>query len=696
MAGSENGSRAVRPPAGAVTGLVPDWLERQHAVTRPDRVMTITEYDERITAALGVLSGTLYLVCRRLLLETGCQPTEGIADTLSVSSRELADRLGLANHTHIARLLNAQRWYLHRAEGPEALRGSRGDLAGRVPIRWAVYGLPPLLPIDQIAVHTYLQKRIHAKPADDALLALQSLSQLTAQGWGALRSGLFSAPAEVAIGRGALNARPLPLLSIAQQAAELSPNRTPMSLVQATQVLRSNLRGQRTEIPLYLIDHWLPELGVTKFWILVQVLRECQAQGTDSASLSVRDTAERIGVSDRTLRRLLHDLGGFADSLTAFTGAMVLGGVRCEFRRVLYTPESTPLAPLHETDILSGAGQKSTSVVASNGQNSTSAPVTGGQKDTSVSVQAGQKGTSVNTQPDKLIHRSTPGKQGKNGTSTGLVPRVLDKKVLEEKSLNTRVYDEVESTWDVFWSAMQAHAKLKRRREVREQAEQHLPLWVATVLQHTTRGMDDPVTQAAEGFDVATAEHTVPYICLELAQRGPAFTAAVLARLAWPDLPWPKDADFERCVKEYLRIGVRAFRADPASHAIAAISHLAVSQLADLACAQSRANALASPDVDDLAAENPEPEPEQTDDDRLWAAVLLQLRMELPRATYDTWLAPTRLIAVQAGTYTIAAPSTYACEWLEHRMQGALKRTLSSVAGVRDPSLLFRPAGDVD
>jgi len=671
-----------------VTGLVPDWLERQHAVTRPDRVMTITEYDERVTAALGVLSGTLYLVCRRLLLDTGSQPAEGVADTLSISSRELADRLGLANHTHIARLLNAQRWYMHRAEDPEVLRGSRGDLAGRAPIRWAVYGVPPLLPVDQVALHAFLQKRIRSSPAEEALEALQSVGRLAAQGWGVLRSELFSAPAEVAIGRGPFNARPLPLLSIAQLAAGLAPNRTPMSVVQATQVLRSSLRGQRTEIPLYLVDHWLPELGPTRFWILVQVLRECQAQGSDAASLSVRDTAERIGVSDRTLRRLLHDLDGLLDSLTAFTGAMVLSGARCEFRRVLYTPESTPLAPVHETDFLSMEGQKSTSAARPIGQNSTSGPDQNGQKGTSVRVQGGQKSTSAAGALDKIEHRQGPRKQGANGASQAPAQAVVDKKVLEEKSLNRESKEQVEPNWGVFWNAMQGHSKLKRRREVREQAEQHLTLWVATVLQQTTRGMDDPITQAVEGFDAGTAEQTVPYICLELAHRGPAFTAAVLARLAWPEVPWPEDVDLQRCVVEYLRIGVRSFRTEPATHAIAAISHLAISQLADQACAQARASAVEELLEGDLAPQVSDAV--ETDEDRLWAAVLSQLRMELPRATFDTWLAPTRLLHVQAGTYTVSAPSLYACEWLEHRMQGAIKRTLSRLVEMQDCTVGFR------
>ena len=71
MTESKNGSGAVRSPMNARTGLVPDWLERQHAVTRPDRVMTITEYDERITAALGILSGTHTEAMARIVIMDG-------------------------------------------------------------------------------------------------------------------------------------------------------------------------------------------------------------------------------------------------------------------------------------------------------------------------------------------------------------------------------------------------------------------------------------------------------------------------------------------------------------------------------------------------------------------------------------------------------------------------------------------------
>ena len=57
---SKNGSGAVRSPQNARTGLVPDWLERQHAITRPDRVMTIPVTD-RLHEKQGRSIGRLIL-----------------------------------------------------------------------------------------------------------------------------------------------------------------------------------------------------------------------------------------------------------------------------------------------------------------------------------------------------------------------------------------------------------------------------------------------------------------------------------------------------------------------------------------------------------------------------------------------------------------------------------------------------------
>ena len=63
-----------------------------------------------------------------------------------------------------------------------------------------------------------------------------------------------------------------------------------------------------------------------------------------------------------------------------------------------------------------------------------------------------------------------------------------------------------------------------------------------------------------------------------------------------------------------------------------------------------------------------------------WSAALAELELQLPRATYDTWLRDTRLISHDAGHYTIGASSATAVECLGGNLLPAIKRTLSRIA----------------
>ena len=65
----------------------------------------------------------------------------------------------------------------------------------------------------------------------------------------------------------------------------------------------------------------------------------------------------------------------------------------------------------------------------------------------------------------------------------------------------------------------------------------------------------------------------------------------------------------------------------------------------------------------------------------LWAAVLADLQLQLPRPTFDTWLKPTAGVAFQEDRFIVVAPTPFAVEWLERRMFHALQSTLERAAG---------------
>ncbi len=66
---------------------------------------------------------------------------------------------------------------------------------------------------------------------------------------------------------------------------------------------------------------------------------------------------------------------------------------------------------------------------------------------------------------------------------------------------------------------------------------------------------------------------------------------------------------------------------------------------------------------------------------RLWERVLGELQLELTRATFDTWLRPTRAVGREEGVLVVQVASVYAREWLESRLQGMVERALERVAG---------------
>ena len=65
----------------------------------------------------------------------------------------------------------------------------------------------------------------------------------------------------------------------------------------------------------------------------------------------------------------------------------------------------------------------------------------------------------------------------------------------------------------------------------------------------------------------------------------------------------------------------------------------------------------------------------------LWAAVLADLQMQLPRPTFETWVKPTAGVAFQGDRFIVVAPTLFAAEWLERRMFHALQRTLERAGG---------------
>ena len=65
--------------------------------------------------------------------------------------------------------------------------------------------------------------------------------------------------------------------------------------------------------------------------------------------------------------------------------------------------------------------------------------------------------------------------------------------------------------------------------------------------------------------------------------------------------------------------------------------------------------------------------------EQAWQAVLGQLQMEMPRASFDTWVRDTKPLSYQDGTLTIGVRNAYARDWLESRLASTVSRLLVGI-----------------
>ena len=57
--------------------------------------------------------------------------------------------------------------------------------------------------------------------------------------------------------------------------------------------------------------------------------------------------------------------------------------------------------------------------------------------------------------------------------------------------------------------------------------------------------------------------------------------------------------------------------------------------------------------------------------EQAWQSVLGQLQMEMPRASFDTWVRDTRVLASTDDSLTIGVNNAYARDWLDSRASPA-------------------------
>jgi DnaA-like protein len=66
---------------------------------------------------------------------------------------------------------------------------------------------------------------------------------------------------------------------------------------------------------------------------------------------------------------------------------------------------------------------------------------------------------------------------------------------------------------------------------------------------------------------------------------------------------------------------------------------------------------------------------------QVWERVLQELRMQMTRATFDTWLGGSQIVRMDKDEITVRVRDAYAVEWLRARWLGTVERTVAGVLG---------------
>ncbi|HLF88848.1 MAG TPA: chromosomal replication initiator protein DnaA [Anaerolineales bacterium] len=65
--------------------------------------------------------------------------------------------------------------------------------------------------------------------------------------------------------------------------------------------------------------------------------------------------------------------------------------------------------------------------------------------------------------------------------------------------------------------------------------------------------------------------------------------------------------------------------------------------------------------------------------EQAWQATVGQLQMEMPKATFDTWVRDARFLRENSGKFTIGLQNAYARDWVESRLTSTISRILTGI-----------------
>jgi chromosomal replication initiator protein len=77
------------------------------------------------------------------------------------------------------------------------------------------------------------------------------------------------------------------------------------------------------------------------------------------------------------------------------------------------------------------------------------------------------------------------------------------------------------------------------------------------------------------------------------------------------------------------------------------------------------------------------------DAEQAWQSALGQLQMEMPKASFDTWVRDTQFFSYDDGLFTIGVRNAYARDWLESRLSNTVTRLLMGIMNRRNVDIRY-------
>ncbi len=81
--------------------------------------------------------------------------------------------------------------------------------------------------------------------------------------------------------------------------------------------------------------------------------------------------------------------------------------------------------------------------------------------------------------------------------------------------------------------------------------------------------------------------------------------------------------------------------------------------------------------------------------EQAWLATMGQLKMDMSKAAFDTWVKSCELIGYEDRKFTIAVPNPYARDWLESRLSSTITRVLTGIMNQpQEVAFILNPCED--